>query len=131
LGRQPSPDIEIGESLFLLYLTEFRKPLTKYENELRRHLDMRPLSGIGENEFTTRHSRAEAESQSLNCGRIMALSSECPEKHGRRFRMRYVDGYGVSEIAGMEGCSRQSVFNSIEAVKRLVKSTYGKNTEAA
>jgi AraC-like DNA-binding protein len=129
LGQTPSPEIEISESLFSLYLTEFRKPLTKYENELRRHIDKRPISSISENEFTIWRSRINESKRSLSASPIMKIINECPKKHARRFCRRYIDGYTVAEIAKEEGCSRQSVFNSIEAVKVLVIYTYRKNAK--
>jgi hypothetical protein len=81
LGQAPSPELEISEPVFLRYFGEFRKPLIKYENECRRHIDMRPISNIGENEAVIRCGMLSGVGTAFIRRRIMALISACPEKH--------------------------------------------------
>ena len=49
---------------------------------------------------------------------ILAVLALCTEKQRERFLLYALYGFGYTEIGMMQGCSRESVYESIQAVRR-------------
>lgn len=55
---------------------------------------------------------------------IMAVLDTCTEAQRRRFLLYALDGLSFSEIAALYGCSKYSIRNSIEAVRKIFKNFF-------
>lgn len=118
-GLTQSPEIEVDQALFQLYLKEFNKPLERQRNERRFHLDERDyeyLSTVGE-----LANRAYEEFEMIALKQIIeATLDSCTQTQQRRF-LYYINEYKLVEIAEMEGCSKVAVKHSVDFVKKLLQ----------
>ena len=52
---------------------------------------------------------------------LLSVLDRCTETQRRRFLLYALDGMSYAEIADLYGCSKASIFESIEAVRKKVK----------
>ena len=52
---------------------------------------------------------------------LLSVLDRCTETQRRRFLLYALDGMNYAEIADLYGCSKASIFESIEAVRKKVK----------
>ena len=52
---------------------------------------------------------------------LLSVLDRCTETQRRRFLLYALDGMSYAEIAALYGCSKASIFESIEAVRKKVK----------
>ena len=55
---------------------------------------------------------------------LMAVLDTCTEAQRRRFLLYALDGLSFSEIAALCGCSKYSIRDSIEAVRKIFKNFF-------
>ena len=72
-------------------------------------------------------SVAKDAAQSFGCSdketldELLSVLDRCTETQRRRFLLYALDGMSYAEIADLYGCSKASIFESIEAVRKKVK----------
>jgi len=113
-----TPEQEITIDVFLMYYKEFRKPLDKKRNEQRRHIEDGDVDGfiIAGKLTITRFEQEYADKAELE-----AVIQTCTAIQQRRFKLHFVQGYTLEEIARYEKCTNQAVSDSIESVKKKIK----------
>ena len=96
----------------------------KLSHEQRRHWDGREFDeyivateGVGIYGETLEDYLCRMET----LGELMAVLDTCTEAQRRRFLLYALDGLSFSEIAALCGCSKSSVQDSIEAVRKNFK----------
>ena len=116
-----SEETEITADVFLLYSKEFNKPIERWRNEQRRHLDGGDIENAINHGKLTAH--VAGEEQHIWKYEIERALKDCTPIQQRRFMLHHVQGYSYSEIAQMEKCDYSSVRETILAVrKKILKS---------
>ena len=113
-----SQECEINLEVFTLYYKEFRKPLDKKRNEHRQHIEDGDIDGftIAGKLTVTRFEQEYAEKAVFE-----SVIQSCTVIQQRRFKLHYIQGYTLDEIARLEKCTNQAVSDSIESVKKKIK----------
>ena len=117
-SQTDSQEVEITLDVFKLYYVDFRKPFDKKRNEQRRHIEDGEVDGfIMSRKLTVTHFEQEyADKDELH-----AALATCTPVQRRRFKLHYVQGYTLEEIARLENCTNQAISDSIENVKKKIK----------
>ena len=96
----------------------------KLAHEKRRHWDGREFDeyiafteGVGV--FSETPEAYLCRKETLD--ELLSVLDRCTEAQRRRFLLYALDGMSYAEIAAMYGCSKVSIFESIEAVRKKVK----------
>ena len=112
--------IEVSVEVYS-YLNEADHKDENLLHEQRRHWDGRELEQIA----VTHPGRDESPEQQL-CRKetlceLMAVLDSCTALQRERFLLYALEGMSYTEIAAQQGCSRISVFESIDAVRKKFK----------
>lgn len=96
-------------------------------HEQRRHWDGREFDEYiafteGEGAYGETPEDYLCRKETLN--ELLAVLADCTEAQRRRFLLYAVDGLSYAEIAALCGCSKTSVFESIEAVRKKMKKIF-------
>ena len=119
-GQTDSPTCEISLEVFTLYVEEFYKPLEKQRNEHRRHLEDGSLEHFDmAGELASR--TADAEDRRVTMYAVEAVLKTCTPIQQKRFRLHFVEGYTLEEIAVSENCGKPRIKKSVDAVMEKVK----------
>ena len=111
-GVVDSPVVEVDVETFSLYIKEFNRPQERDRNEKRRHLtDCEDIDSL---------AAPDPELDKLTWCDVEEVLKTCTELQ-RKHYTRFISGYSFSEIARLEGCSRQNVTRSVKAVIEKVK----------
>ena len=112
--------VEVSVEVYA-YLNEADHKEENLLHEQRRHWDGRELEQIA----VTHPGRDESPEERL-CRKetlceIMAVLDSCTALQRERFLLYALEGMSYTEIAARQGCSRVSVFESIDAVRKKFK----------
>ena len=91
------------------------------DREQRRHWDSREFDeyivaaeGLLPCQYTPEDIVCQRETLAL----LLSILDTCTAIQRERFLLFALDGFGYTEIGMMQGCSRESVYESIQAVRR-------------
>lgn len=119
-GQVTEPEIEVTLEIFILYVKEFNKPMERWMNEQRRHIEYGGLDGFNQPGQLPAHVKSH-EQQCVTKADLDAVLEMCTPIQQRRFRLYYCDGLTHEEIARAENCGKQRVKKSIDAVSEKIK----------
>ncbi len=110
-------EIEITYDDYKLYKSTFSKPLTSYENQIRRKLDGKSFDSVFQNVPANSNAdilkMLEVKSELKS---VLDIVNTCTEIQKKRFKMYFVDDLTFKEIALKEKCSDRAVSKSIQMV---------------
>lgn len=112
--------VEVSVEVYA-YLNEADHKEENLLHEQRRHWDGRELEQIA----VTHPGRDESPEEQL-CRKetlceLMAVLDSCTAIQRERFLLYALEGMSYAEIAARQGCSRVSVFESIDAMRKKFK----------
>ena len=98
-----------------------RRKAENLSHEQRRHWDGREFDeyivaaeGLLPCQYTPEDIVCQRETLAL----LLSILDTCTAIQRERFLLFALDGFGYTEIGMMQGCSRESVYESIQAVRR-------------
>jgi RNA polymerase sigma-70 factor (ECF subfamily) len=103
------------------YMDAGRRKAENLSHERRRHWDSREFDeyivaaeGLLPCQYTPEDIVCQRETLAL----LLSILDTCTAIQRERFLLFALDGFGYTEIGMMQGCSRESVYESIQAVRR-------------
>jgi DNA-directed RNA polymerase specialized sigma24 family protein len=116
--------VEVTFDIFQLFEDE-RKELERERFERREHWDKRGLEDyILENEATEIPETLEDLFFRQETFRSVKKALQtCSPRQQERFYLHCVSGYSYGEIARLQGCTKHSVWTSVETVKKIIKNS--------
>ena len=117
-NMEDSPEQEISRKIFKLYYRKFNKPLERQRNEHRRHIEDGKIDDfIISGNLTVKLF----EQESISKVDLETILKTCTQAQQKRFKLHYIQGYTLEEIAKLENCTNQAISYSIEYVKKKIK----------
>ena len=116
-------EVKVTEKVFLLYVGEFRKPLTRNENEKRRKLSDKSLDDLEQTKGKNPCEKDFSKRSDTRLSVEMVLKT-CTVIQQRRFTLYHDYGYTFNEIAIIENCKIPVVFRSVRAVEEKIKNNF-------
>jgi len=116
-----TPEQEITIDVFMLYYKEFRKPFDKKRNEQKRHIEDGEVDGfIMSGKLTVKLFEQEYADKA----EIEVALNTCTAVQQRRFKLHYVQGYSLTEIAKMEKCDLSVISRSVSVTLQKMKNYF-------
>ncbi len=117
-------EIEITYEDYKLYRETFSKPLTNYENQIRRKLDRRDLENIFVNVPIQKNDEISELIEFRNdLKNVMKIVDACTATQIRRFKLHFVNDLTFIKIAEIEGVSDRAVSKSVNVVINKLKNS--------
>ena len=115
-GQAVSVSVEVYE-----YLTQADHKAENLAHEQRRHWDGREFDeyiAAAEGLLPYQPTPEDIVCQRETLALLLSILDTCTAIQRERFLLFALDGFGYTEIGMMQGCSRESVYESIQAVRR-------------
>ena len=103
------------------YMDAGRRKAENLSHERRRHWDSREFDEYivaAEGLLPCQYTPEDLACQQETLDEIFSVLDTCTPTQRERFLLFALDGFGYTEIGMMQGCSRESVYESIQAVRR-------------
>ena len=103
------------------YMDAGRRKAENLSHERRRHWDSREFDGYivaAEGLLPCQYTPEDIVCQRETLALLLSILDTCTAIQRERFLLFALDGFGYTEIGMMQGCSRESVYESIQAVRR-------------
>ena len=117
-GRMVS--VEVSDEVAECY-SQGRRKAENLSHERRRHWDSREFDeyiAAAEGLLPYQPTPEDIVCQRETLALLLSILDTCTAIQRERFLLFALDGFGYTEIGMMQGCSRESVYESIQAVRR-------------
>lgn len=108
------------------YLEQADRKMENLAHEQRRHWDGREFDEYIA--FTEGGAYSETPEEYLcrkeTLNELLSVLARCTDTQQRRFLLYALDGLSYAEIALLDGCSKVSVYESIEAVRKKFRKNF-------
>ena len=124
-GLVDSSTIEISKYDFVLYTSEFYRPLERQRNEKRRHID----SGDMDSLILSDEFMVAFEAEAIAMADMVTALKSCTDVQKYRLIQHYIYGYSFADLAKSEGCGEAAVRHSISLALKKIKKFFKETTD--